>query len=512
MTDAPEYHERTNHSPETVSAEDFSLDRSIQPRPYKLYRDRPRVDLASVRPPQVPALAAVAERSADPLADADASNPTGLDRETVATLCYEAGGVTEAVDVEGETVRFRAASCTGKLYHVDLYLVCGDCGDLPAGVYHFDPDGFALDVLRQGDYRGALAAAAGDTLAVREAPCTVVATSTWWRNAWKYRERTYRHAFWDAGTVLSNLLAASHALDYRAGIETAFGDEAVATLLGLATDEEAPLALVPVGAGAPAPESPPVSPADYETVPYSEESVDYPLIREAYDASSLPDGDAAADWRVDLPVDAVGTRAPGDGERVPLDPVDAETASARPLAATVGRRRSCREYATRPLSGRKLATVLDRAVRGVPADWTPASGTGLSLNDVYVLSTNVTDVPAGTYQYHPEETALERIGPATDGDKTRLAFGQGWAGDAHVNVYLATDVERVVDRLGNRGYRLAQLEAGVVLGRLYLATYAHRTLGGTGLTFSDDAVSDHLATAGHRPSPTTMFALGVASE
>ncbi len=512
MTDAREYHDRSNHSPADVRDDAFSLDESIRPRPYKLYADRPRVDLDRIRPPQGPALATVAERVADPLAGADATPPDPPDRETVATLCYEASGVTQAVDADGETVRFRAASCTGKLYHVDLYLVCGDAGDLPAGVYHFDPDGFALDVLREGDYRAALADAAGGSSAVREAPLTVVATSTWWRNAWKYRERTYRHAFWDAGTVLANLLAASHALDYRAGVETAFADRTVAALLGVDTDEEAPLSLVPVGAGAPAPASPDVDPLDLETVPYSEATVDYPLIRDAYDASSVADGAAAAAWAGDLPVEAVGTRPPGDGERVPLDPVDDETASARPLAATVRRRRSCREYAVRPLGGRKLATILDRAVRGVPADWTPPSGTGLSLNDVYVLSTNTTAVPRGTYQYHPGETALERIGPATDGDKTRLAFGQGWAGDAHVNVYLATDVDAVVDRLGNRGYRLAQLEAGVVLGRLYLATYAHRDLGGTGLTFDDDAVADHLATDAARPSPTTMFALGVADD
>lgn len=72
--------------------------------------------------------------------------------------------------------------------------------------------------------------------------------------------------------------------------------------------------------------------------------------------------------------------------------------------------------------------------------------------------------------------------------------------------------ESVVDRLGNRGYRLAQVEAGVVLGRLYLAAYAHRDPDGTGLTFSDDAVADHPATDGHRPYPTTTLALCVAGD
>ena len=71
-----------------------------------------------------------------------------------------------------------------------------------------------------------------------------------------------------------------------------------------------------------------------------------------------------------------------------------------------------------------------------------------------------------------------------------------------------TDVEAVVDRLGDRGYRLAQLEAGVALGRLYLATYAHRDLGGRGLTFFDDAVTDLLSPRAADQTPTTMFVLG----
>jgi len=58
-----------------------------------------------------------------------------------------------------------------------------------------------------------------------------------------------------------------------------------------------------------------------------------------------------------------------------------------------------------------------------------------------------------------------------------------------------TDLTAVVDALGDRGYRVAQLEASLTAGRLYLGTYAHRDLGGTGLTFYDDIVSDFFAPA-----------------
>ena len=62
--------------------------------------------------------------------------------------------------------------------------------------------------------------------------------------------------------------------------------------------------------------------------------------------------------------------------------------------------------------------------------------------------------------------------------------------------------------VGNRGYRLAQLEAGIGLGRLYLATYAHLALGGRGFTFYDDLVTEHLSPRGASQTPMTLFAFG----
>ena len=49
------------------------------------------------------------------------------------------------------------------------------------------------------------------------------------------------------------------------------------------------------------------------------------------------------------------------------------------------------------------------------------------------------------------------------------------------------DLPATFEELGARGYRAAQLEAGTVAGKVYLASYAHR-LGATGLTFFDDEV------------------------
>jgi SagB-type dehydrogenase family enzyme len=522
MVDARAYHERTKHAPAKLREEEFALDHDNRPRPYKSYVDRPRLALSSVRPPRTPTLSAIAEDRADPLAGTEQRPPEAPDRGTLATLCYEASGVLKTIAARSREIPFRAAACTGKLYHVDLYPVVADLDGLTAGVYHFDPRRFALDVLREGDYRGVLAEATGGQNGVTAAPVTFVATSTWWRNAWKYRERTYRHAFWDSGTVLANLLGAAHALDYRAEIVAGFADEAVADLLGIDPETEAPLELVPIGRDAPVRDAPAVDPIDPDTEPLSERVVEYPILHAAWTESALPDGEAADAWRDRARVwcgesGKPGTTGPGktgDGGCVPLDPVDHGTASARPFHDTVRRRGSCREYAEEGPTRRQVGTVLDRAIRGVPGDWNGEGreegedGRNPCLNDAYVLATGVEGVPDGSYQFHPADGALERIGDVTGRTKARLALDQPWAGEAHVNVYQMVDVDAIVEELGDRGYRLAQLEAGVVLGRLYLATYAHRALGGTGLTFYDDLVAEHFSPRAAGLTPTCLFAFG----
>ena len=503
---AYEYHERTKQRP-TGDPIDLNLDN--RPRDHKVYVDLPRTDLdGRVSPPMGPVLSVLTD--VDPVPDAPGTH-TSIDETTFRTLCYYAAGAIQETAYHGNWKLFRAASCTGALYHVDLYPVVGEGGPVPAGVYHFDPVTLSLDVLREGDYRGVLADASRDSR-VREAPVTFVAASEWWRNAWKYTERTYRHAFWDSGTILANLLTTAAGLDLPARVTTSFADEQVAALLGLDTADEGPLALVPVGAGDPAPDAPTVDPIDPETEPLSPNPKEYPLIHEAYVGSSLPDGETAAEWRETDTAGGVGRRDSGDDPRVELDPVGHGGVSKAPLHAAVRRRRSHREFAHDPINFRKFSTVLDRAVRAQPIDvleGTPGDEARLVLNDCYLIVNAVEGLEPGAYRYHPGAGDLERLRSGEfRRDAELLAHDQEWGGDAAVSVYFLTDVEEVVDRLGSRGYRAAQLEAAMVMGRLYLATYAHRDLAGTGLTFFDDEVTDFFSPAAANQTPTCLYVFG----
>ena len=183
------------------------------------------------------------------------------DMASLASIFYYSAGITKRRVYPGGEILFRAAACTGALYHIELYLVCGDLPDIGAGVYHFGSHDFALRKLREGDYRSTLVTASGGEPSMVNAPAVIVCTGTYWRNAWKYRVRTYRHCFWDNGTILANLLAISAAHGLQARVVTGFDDESVNRLLGLDTQREVSLSLVPLGLAPAAPAGPSPEPA-----------------------------------------------------------------------------------------------------------------------------------------------------------------------------------------------------------------------------------------------------------
>src|SRR5207247_4778831 len=210
-----------------------------------------------------PARAALADRGT-----ASGDGPP-LGRAAPARLPYFPAGVPPRKTYAGGEIYFRAAACTGALYHIDLYLISGPLPDLEAGVYHFGPHDFALRRLRAGDHRAAVVAATAGEPAMTAAPVIVACTSTFWRNAWKYQARTYRHCFWDDGTLLANLLAAAAAVDLPARVVLGFVDDELNRLLDLDTQREVTLGLVAFGRGAPPPPAPPAPPLGLATLPLS---------------------------------------------------------------------------------------------------------------------------------------------------------------------------------------------------------------------------------------------------
>src|SRR3569833_3268136 len=67
-------------------------------------------------------------------------------------------------------------------------------------------------------------------------------TSIHWREAWKYGLRVFRFCFLVVGFVFAVLRYAAAALGWRAVLVDTWGDDDLATLLGIARDDDFPVA------------------------------------------------------------------------------------------------------------------------------------------------------------------------------------------------------------------------------------------------------------------------------
>jgi hypothetical protein len=121
----------------------------------------------------------------------------------------------------------------------------------------------------------------------------------------------------------------------------------------------------------------------------------------------------------------------------------------------------------------------------------------------------VEGLESGAYRFDGEKLRLLASGDFAE-EAAYLCLEQQLAHDAAATHFLMVDLEKVLGRFGDRGYRLAQLEAGVVAGRMYLGAEAHR-LGATGLTFYDDDVTRFFADGGRPMSCMLVLALGPAT-
>jgi SagB-type dehydrogenase family enzyme len=490
MTTLREYHERTKDSPASVRASAYTLDWDNQPIPFKVYTDLHPIPLPTDLPgSQHLGLEAIAGITAQRL--------RALDVAFLAHLLYFSAGVLRRRPYPGGERFYRAAACTGALYHVDAYVVCGDIDGLSAGVHHFGPHDFALRTLRAGAYRAPLVAATGDEPHAADAPVLVVLTSTFWRNAWKYRTRTYRHCFWDAGTLVANLLAVAAALGVPAHVVTGFVDDDVARLLDIDQTREAPLAVLALGVGGlPAPPASALPRLGLATLPLSRQEIDYPLIREAHAASSLTTATAVQAWR------AAGAEPPrmrAVRPDVTLEPLPT-AAIPEPIETVIARRGSTRRFPREPIPLDCLATILHLSTRPAPLDVRAPV-------ELHVIVNAVDGLAPGAYRCDQDGRTLELL-QAGDfrGTTGHLDLGQELAADAAVNLYWLADLDAVFAQLDDRGYRAVQLAAAIGGGRAYLAAYA-LGLGATGLTLFDDEVTRFLAPS--VPAMGLMFLVAI---
>jgi SagB-type dehydrogenase family enzyme len=227
------FQEETKYTPENIGG--YSLDWAEMPETYKSYGHP--LGIIPLPQPEVPVSADLWEtilkrRSVRTFAR-ERPLPLGL----LAALLWATQGIT----ARGMGTYLRSTPSAGGLYPIETYVVARAVEGLEAGIYHFRPHKFDVELIKRGDFAWALAQAALGQEMIAEAQATFVWTAVAARGMWKYRQRAYRYIYMDAGHIAGNLYLAGTALGLGVCAVGAFFDDRVNGLLDLDGVEETAL-------------------------------------------------------------------------------------------------------------------------------------------------------------------------------------------------------------------------------------------------------------------------------
>ena len=518
-----DYHESTKHSEISLMTSRHYLDLDNRPLPFKVYTELLSYALPlDFSQPALDAITSISriylQTSENATTDISLAN---LNTKSLAEILFFSGGITREIKYSLSTYYMRAASATGALYPIELYVVCQDLAGLKAGVYHFGPADFRLSQIRTGDYRSELAAAAGDNQSIITSPITIIFTSIAWRNAWKYQARSYRHWFWDSGVIAANLLATTVSMGLSTQLIMGFVDDDVNNLLCLEDQQESAVAMAAIGIGL----SKDPKPKEDKQIPYlpipkirpisKAGIIEYPEIWRANQYSKLFSKEEVKDWVNSINNNNNSLVAAASSnqssvltmilDRQPLSSEQYYSSNGATLGEVILRRGSSRRFSRSPISYSVLSTILHSSTVGIPMDIFKENG--YSLIDIYLIANDVNGLTPGAYFFNRESDSLEQLKRNVSRNISGyLCLGQSLFSDASAVLFLMTNLQSILKSFGNRGYRASQFEAGVIAGKIYLAAYAQQ-IGASGSTFFDDAVTEFFSP--HANNKSTMIVVGI---
>jgi SagB-type dehydrogenase family enzyme len=387
----------------------------------------------------------------------------------------------------GDFFYYRSAASAGALYPTEIYIVTHGFKRLNDGLYHFGIHGNHLTLLRAGDFSGFIAShliPPSSALPV----ITFIFTSIYFRSSWKYRERAYRYHLLDTGHVIENLSMAMKALGLPFRISYDFNDKNINRLAGLDDQKEASLALAYI---------PGLKSSDNSCMPMisvlsddiknastvSEREIPYPAILEIHeagksailDSSHINDVSDFTEFSIETWI-TLPDAHPGE-----------ETVS---YPDCLFKRRSRRNFVNVPMERNILLALLDAlcaddfSIPQTRSEYSHSFSTGF-------VTGNIEGVDQGIYILDREQRRYGLVKRGNFIDRMAHAcLDQLWLKNASIHFLFFSDLERLEQRLGPRGYRYAMMGAGRMGERIYILS-ASLGLGCCGIgAFYDQEAAD----------------------
>jgi SagB-type dehydrogenase family enzyme len=457
---------------------DWKVDWEDAPLPYKLYRNLSEIPLSV----EVPFILKRRENDRHPTLE-----ELGHFLWYVYGITqYSQSPVMDETDSDGKTVSFtqslrRYVPSGGALYPNELYVYI-KLGDAPHGIYHYDVSHHRLILLREGNYDYYLSGSLANSLSISDCFCTVFVSTVFWKNFYKYNNFSYRLQGLDAGVLIGQSLEVANMMGFSTRVCYQFLDRAVNHLLGLSEKEESVYAVIPLSGKPSIPyvdnekrdeavsaselcrEIPELHHVHYNR---SRRVIDYPILRKLNEESMFETTMSFTKLTKNHGETPIGT------ELVLLPTTECFSYD---LAAVCRKRYSPEiDFTLGRVSLTQLSTLLTETFSFLyQSDLDNTQGHIETRVSLYGCFYNVEGIPNGAYSYDHNTHALRRI---VKGDYRELL--QSGLTMPNVNLlqvpvcmHIVGDKDHLKEKLGYRGYRIQQMEAGILIQRMLLVSTA----------------------------------------
>jgi SagB-type dehydrogenase family enzyme len=461
---------------ERVVPQDWKVDWGDAPLPYKLYRGLPEFSLSS----QIPLALEVLEA---PL------SPTLVD---ISQFLWYVYGITQYAQTalpgvlpNGESKIFvgqsfrRFVPSGGGLYPNELYVYL-KLTEIPEGIYHYSAAHHRLVLLREGNYDSYLSRSLGSNVDISLCFGAVFVSTVFWKNFYKYHNFSYRLQGLDAGVVLGQALAVAELMGVTTRVCYQFLDRPLNHLLGLSEQDESVYAVIPLSklsevckhdkdvncsSESLCQELPKLKHTVYQR---SKNVIDYPMLKQLNEAALFESTESFVKHEK-----GKRNQFSSSMETIMLpfpEPLNYDFASV------------CRERHSPDLDFRlgkvnqnQISTLLKESFSFMyHNDLAEGNKTFEKQVTLYGCFSNVEGIADGAYSYENGAHALKRI---SLGDyREYLQYGLTMD---NVNLFqvplcfhIVGDKDFNIGKIGYRGYRIQQMEAGILTQRLLLISGA----------------------------------------
>ncbi|MFD2445198.1 SagB family peptide dehydrogenase [Bacillus sp. CGMCC 1.16607] len=456
----------------------WQVDWEDAPLPYKLYRGLPEISLTADVP------LTLNRREAH-------QNPSIVDLGHFLWFVYGLTQYSQVLSSEGAMEKAKSfvqskrrfVPSGGALYPNELYVYL-KLDDVPKGIYHYDVAHHRLVLVREGNYDSYLSRSLKNDLPITDCFGTVFISTMFWKNFYKYNNFSYRLQGLDAGVLIGQLLEVANRMGFYPRVCYQFLDQSINHLLGLSEQEESVYAVIPlsidqsihcttrdhnreemVSATELCRELPLLKHTTYKR---SKRVIDYPTLRKLNEVSMFETTKSFVEVKKNN-----SKKLSSSMEMILLPYTNRFTYD----FVSVCRERHSPDidFIIGKVSQTQLSTLLKETLSfAYQNDLDDKQGDIEDRVSLYGSFYNVEGVPDGAYSYDQGNHALIRITP---GDYRQfLHFGLTLP-NVNLNqvplcMHVVGNRDHLVEKLGYRGYRIQQMEAGILVQRMLLVSCA----------------------------------------